>query len=271
MEGQQGSPWHSGGSVGGSRSRSSARARCSWPWRARRGAGDRRPHPGQGPPGRPRPGDPAGRGHLALLRGARAGSSRPMLADPPLRRWFKGYPEYRRPLASDRGLPGRAAPASRRWSRPTRPSSPAFFATDSTGEYFRRTAGSSALGYNPQERWWWAEAIARAASTCAAGRRCRHRRPRSPWRPPVRRPDGTLLGVGGIDVAGRTPSARLVAEPSPTTAPATPSWSTRTGRIIYFPGRLRAERPKGSTASPRRSPSSTTSSGHPGLRRPGAS
>ncbi len=125
---------------------------------------------------------------------------RTVFADPAVLSWFEGYDVPRRPLEDDAGWQRilelfRALPAT----DPTILS--VFFATDSTGEYFRNQGRVEREGYDPRERWWWSEALDRRRLYVS---------------PPgvdvgtgdlvvtiqsvVHAGDGRLLGVGGIDV-----------------------------------------------------------------------
>ncbi len=124
-----------------------------------------------------------------------------MLASPALEAWFEGYREFRRPLAGDRehdhvhGFFQRVVA-----SDPTIVS--AFFATASTGEYFREAGRVEREGYDTRERWWWAEALEEGSLyVTAPGVDAGTGRTMVTVQTPVRRADGTLLGVGGIDVS----------------------------------------------------------------------
>ena len=156
-----------------------------------------------------------------------------MLASPQLRDFFKDYQDYRRPLAGDREYQRvlrlfQAVIAA----DPTIASG--FFATEATGEYFREDGRVERLGYLPKTRWWWAEAIARDRLYVS---------PPGPdagtgdvtvtVQTTVRDDDGTLLGIGGIDVLVGTLGA-LVGEIT-YRGVGDAFLVDEDGQIIYFP------------------------------------
>ena len=128
-----------------------------------------------------------------------------MLANPPLRRWFEGYDEHRRPLEGDRTYEDvhayfRALVAT----DPTIVS--AFFATASTGEYFQPGGRVERQGYDTRERWWWAEALERGALyVTSPGVDAGSGRTMVTVQTPVFRSDGRAPRGGGYRRSGRHP------------------------------------------------------------------
>ncbi|MCU0291097.1 MAG: response regulator, partial [Thermoanaerobaculaceae bacterium] len=123
-----------------------------------------------------------------------------VLADPTLMSWWQGYDQYRRPLTADPGWAHVQAffLAIERGD----PSVQAvFFSTDSTAEYFRSAGRVERPGYNPKDRWWWGETIAKNHLYVATpGVDAGTGDLAVTVETTVYAPGGRFLGVAGIDV-----------------------------------------------------------------------
>jgi signal transduction histidine kinase/DNA-binding response OmpR family regulator len=123
-----------------------------------------------------------------------------VLADPTVMGWWQSYTQYRRPLDADPGWAQIQAffLAIERGD----PSVQAvFFSTESTAEYFRSAGRVERPGYNPKDRWWWAESIAKNRLYVAApGVDAGTGDLAVTVQTTVYAPGGRFLGIAGIDV-----------------------------------------------------------------------
>ncbi len=136
---------------------------------------------------------------IATFFGEHAKVVTTMLTNPQLREWFEGYTEYRRPLAGDDGFRLVTAQFGA-IVRTNQALTSAFFATEATGEYFKPAGRVEREGYDPKQRPWWKEAVAkdhlfvaRPIVDASSGQLS------VSLETTVRRGNGRLLGVGGID------------------------------------------------------------------------
>jgi signal transduction histidine kinase/CheY-like chemotaxis protein len=123
-----------------------------------------------------------------------------VLANPTMLDWFANYDQFRRPLAGDtvyasiidlfHAVEG-ADPDILE----------VFFATDSTSEYFRSGGRVEREGYDPKQRWWWAEAVGHdRLYVSPPGVDAGTGQVAVTVQTTVYLPDGRFLGIGGIDV-----------------------------------------------------------------------
>ena len=156
-----------------------------------------------------------------------------VLADPTVMEWWQGYTQYRRPLDADPGWAQIQAffLAIERGD----PSVQAvFFSTESTAEYFRSAGRVERPGYNPKERWWWAETIAKNRLYVATpGVDAGTGDLAVTVETTVYAPDGRFLGVAGIDVLLQT-VGRLI-DGITYEGAGNAFLVDERGRIIYFP------------------------------------
>jgi len=156
-----------------------------------------------------------------------------VLADPTVMSWWQGYNQYRRPLATDPGwLQIQSFFLAIERGDPSIQS--VFFCTDNTAEYFRSSGRVERAGYNPKERWWWAETIAKNHLYVAApGVDAGTGDLAVTVETTVHAPDGRFLGIAGIDVLLLTVSKLMNGITYEGTGSA--FLVDDHGRIIYFP------------------------------------
>lgn len=123
-----------------------------------------------------------------------------LFADPLARRWISEYATFRRPLAGDPGWEHLLSEF--RFIEEHDPTITAvFFATASTGEYFRSLGRVEREGYDTRTRWWWQEAVARRRPhVTAAGVDAGTGVLGVTIQSTLDNPDGSVLAVVGLDV-----------------------------------------------------------------------
>jgi methyl-accepting chemotaxis protein len=156
-----------------------------------------------------------------------------MLGAPSLLDWFDAYEEVRTPLEDNpEYVPVHRLLTTIQSSDPTILS--AFFAVNATGEYFRESGRIRQEGYDARQRPWWTEALQMGtlyatppdfdavtgdvSVTIQA---------------PVYRDDGSLIGIGGVDVLLST-IGRLV-ESITLDGEGTAFLVEANGNLVYFP------------------------------------
>lgn len=123
-----------------------------------------------------------------------------LFADPLAQEWIEGYTTFRRPLEGDPGWAHLRAEFER-LERADPTVTAVFFATASTGEYFRSAGRVEREGYDTRTRWWWTEALAkRRLYVTAAGVDAGTGVLGVTVQTTLERPDGSVLAVVGLDV-----------------------------------------------------------------------
>jgi len=123
-----------------------------------------------------------------------------LFADPLAEEWIAGYATFRRPLEGDPGW-DRLRTEFERLERADPTITSVFFATASTGEYFRSSGRVEREGYDTRTRWWWAEAVAkRRLYVTAAGVDAGTGALGVTVQTTLDRPDGSVLAVVGLDI-----------------------------------------------------------------------
>lgn len=123
-----------------------------------------------------------------------------LFADPLAQEWIERYTTFRRPLANDAGW-ARLRSLFERLERADPTITSVFFATASTGEYFRSAGRVEREGYDTRTRWWWTEALSkRRLYVTAAGVDAGTGALGVTVQTTLERPDGSVLAVVGLDV-----------------------------------------------------------------------
>ncbi len=157
-----------------------------------------------------------------------------MVESPDLLGFFSGYNTFQRSVQNDPQY-RQVTEYLRRIvdSDPTVLS--AFFATASTGEYFKSDGRVEREGYDTRDRWWWEEAVKNdRLYVSRPGVDANTGDVAVTLQTTVHRPDGSLLGVAGADVLLTTVGdlVRQIKYQGQGTAFLVDSES----RVIYFPG-----------------------------------
>ncbi len=123
-----------------------------------------------------------------------------LFANPLAEEWIAGYTTFRRPLAADPGW-AHLRTEFERLERADPTVTAVFFATATTGEYFRSSGRVEREGYDTRTRWWWTEALVkRRLYVTAAGVDAGTGVLGVTVQTTLDRPDGSVLAVVGLDV-----------------------------------------------------------------------
>lgn len=170
---------------------------------------------------------------IAAFFEERARIATTLFADPLAQGWIEGYTTFRRPLAADPGWAHlRTEFEGLERTDPT--VTGVFFATASTGEYFRSSGRVEREGYDTRTRWWWTEALAkRRLYVTAAGVDAGTGVLGVTVQTTMDRPDGSVLAVVGLDVNLET--LGRVVDAITFEGVGNAFLVDAEGRIIYFP------------------------------------